>query len=286
MVTETTKAMFGWFIKILTIDSMRRRISTAFLSIILLLFFAGAMSLFELERVSHDTEEILMASKQNVDLAGEMISALKEQDDAMIHMAVVGESIADIQTYGTQCKESIERLQSTTKRAYDRMQLTENPTSLDSLIYFTTRINGLANDFLSGNIYRTVIDARIIDSTSTFSTQMWYLESYKPEYMNVSDQITEYMTGAQSTLGPDVNRLSHTARRAVTPVFISLAVMLVVVLMFYYFIHSYIIHPIERINRSLGDYLAYKVPFDANIPCRDELVTLRDRIIALIAKLR
>ena len=61
--------------------------------------------------------------------------------------------------------------------------------------------------------------------------------------------------------------------------------MLVVVLMFYYFIHTYIIHPIERINRSLGDYLAYKVPFDANIPCRDELVSLRDRIIALIAKL-
>lgn len=285
MVTETTKAMFGWFIKILTIDSMRRRISTAFLSIILLLFFAGAMSLFELERVSHDTEEILMASKQNVDLAGEMISALKEQDDAMIQMAVVGESIADIQTYGAKCKESIERLQSATKRAYDRMQLTENPTSLDSLIYFTTRINGLANDFLSGNIYRTVIDARIIDSTSTFSTQMWYLDSYKPEYMHVSDQITKYMTGAQSTLGPDVNRLSHTARRAVTPVFISLAVMLVVVLMFFYFIHTYIIHPIERINRSLGDYLAYKVPFDANIPCRDELVSLRDRIIALIAKL-
>lgn len=278
--------MFGWIKKILTIDSMRRRITTAFLSIILLLFFAGAMSLLELERVSHDTEEILLASKQNVDLAGEMISALKEQDDAMIHMAVVGESISDIQLYGQQCRESIERLQSATKIAHERMQLTENPTSLDSLVLFTTRINGLANDFLSGNIHRTAIDARMIDSMSTFTTQLWYLESYKPEYMHVSDQITKYMTGSQSTLGPDVNRLSHTARRAVTPVFISLAVMFVVVLMFYYFIRGYVITPIERINRCLGDYLAYKVPFDSNIPCRDELLTLRDRIIALISKLR
>ena len=121
MVTETTKAMFGWFIKILTIDSMRRRISTAFLSIILLLFFAGAMSLFELERVSHDTEEILMASKQNVELAGEMISALKEQDDAMIQMAVIGGTLKDIAPKLAPCEESIKRLSEASERAQKRI---------------------------------------------------------------------------------------------------------------------------------------------------------------------
>ena len=32
---------------------------------------------------------------------------------------------------------------------------------------------------------------------------------------NAADQIIKYMTGSETTLGPDVNRLSHTARRAV-----------------------------------------------------------------------
>ena len=271
---------------IFTINSISRRIRTAFMSIILLLFFSGAMSLFELERVSHDTEEILTASKTNVDLAGEMISALKEQDDAMIHMAVVGRTFSDITTYGVKCEESIRRLQDATRLAQEQMRLTETPLAADSLVLFTHRINGLANDFLSGNVLRTVAEAQAIDSTLTYSTRKWYLESYKPEYMNVSDQITKYMTGSQNTLGPDVNRLSHTARRAVTPVFISLVVMLVVVIMFYFFMKVYFIDPILRINRNLGDYLSYKMPFEADVSCRDEIATLRERIATLISKLK
>ncbi|MEE1167466.1 MAG: hypothetical protein UHS52_00435, partial [Alistipes sp.] len=81
-----------------------------------------------------------------------------------------------------------------------------------------------------------------------------------------------------------VNRLSHTARRSVTPVFISLLVMFVVVLMLYFFLKRLFVKPILRINRSLGDYLAYKVPFDKSISCRDEIEELRDRVDTLISK--
>ena len=112
------------------------------------------------------------------------------------------------------------------------------------------------------------------------------MDSYKPEYLNVSSQIIKYMTGSETTLGPDVNRLSHTARRAVTPVFLSLVVMLIVVFMLYFFMNHYLIKPIIRINDSLGDFLRYRVPFDNNISCRDEIASLRDRLIALIQKLR
>lgn len=99
-----------------------------------------------------------------------------------------------------------------------------------------------------------------------------------------TQHITEYMTGAHNTLGPEVNNLSHTARRAVTPVFISLMVMMVIVVMFHYFVNHYYVRPILRINRSLGDHLTYKKPFDGEIPCRDEMVALRDRIAQLVNK--
>ena len=89
-----------------------------------------------------------------------------------------------------------------------------------------------------------------------------------------------------TTLGPDVNRLSNTARRAVTPVFISLVVMIVVVLIFYYLLHVYFTKPILRINEELGEYLRFRTPFDSSIACRDEIASLRDRIVALIQKQR
>ena len=274
--------MFERLKKLLTISSIKRRIQLAFLSIILILCFSGAMSLFELERVSHDTEEILLASKQNVDLASDMIAALNEQNDAMINMAVIGGKLSDIAPHFRECENSIKHLTFAVERAEMIMSDTETPTATDSLVMFTNRINALAKSYINGEVH-SVIAA---DTLSNDTPHSWYVNSYKPEYVNVSKQITKYMTGSESTLGPDVNRLSHTARRAVVPVFIALVVMFVVVLMFYFVLRHYLVKPVLRINRALGDYLRYRIPFDENIACRDEIQTLRERIANLISKLR
>lgn len=274
--------MFDKLKKLFTINSIKRRIQFALLSLILLLCFSGAMSLFELERVSHDTEEILLASKQNVDLASDMITALNEQNDAMIYMAVIGGGLSDIAPHFRECESSIKHLSLAVERAHTSMSNTETPMATDSLVMFTNRINTLAKSYINGEVHSAIAS----DTLSYDSTHGWYVESYKPEYVNVSKQITKYMTGSESTLGPDVNRLSHTARRAVIPVFISLVVMLVVVLMFYLFLRHYMVKPVLRINNALGDYLRYRIPFDENIACRDEIQTLRDRISSLISKLR
>lgn len=265
---------------ILTLSSIRGRVRVAFASIILLLAFSGAMSLFELERVSHDTEEILRASKISTDLARDMVTALNEQNDAIIEMAVIGGNLVDITPHYNRCVESIELLNRATSLAQQRMVEIGSPTLTDSLIFYTTKINDLANSYINGDVHRFMLNSEEALDTP----HAWYVECYKPEYVNVSRQITKFMTGSESTLGPDVNRLSNTARRAVTPVFISLVVMVVVVLMLHYFLNYYLIKPIIRINSELGDYLRYRTPFDKEIPCRDEIRSLRDRIHQLITK--
>ncbi len=269
-------------VEIFTLKSIRGRVLLAFTSIVLLLVFSGALSLFELERVSHDTEEILLQSKMSTDLAREMVTVLNEQNDAMIEMAVIGGNIVDIAPYYNSCVESIERLSDATERARKRMEEIGSPEITDSLLYYTARINDLASSYINGDVHRAILS----DTLTNRTPHSWYVESYKPLYVNVSKQITKFMTGSESTLGPDVNSLSLTARRAVTPVFLSLVVMIVVTLMFYYFLHHYLIKPIIRINRSLGEYLRYRSPFDKDLACRDELKMLRDRIVILIAKLK
>ena len=269
-------------VEIFTLKSIKRRVQLAFTSIVLLLAFSGALSLFELERVSHDTEEILHQSKLSTDLAREIVTVLNEQNDAMIEMAVIGGNIVDIAPYYNSCVESIERLSDATERAHERMTEIGSPEITDSLMLYTARINDLTNSYINGDVHRAILSDTLVRRTP----HSWYVECYKPEYVNLSKQITKFMTGSESTLGPDVNSLSLTARRAVTPVFLSLVVMIVVTLMFYYFINHYLIKPIMRINRSLGEYLRYRAPFDKDIACRDEIESLRDRIMILIAKLK
>lgn len=269
-------------VEIFTLKSIKRRVQLAFASIILLLVFSGALSLFELERVSHDTEEILHESKISTDLAREIVTVLNEQNDAMIEMAVIGGEIFDIAPHYKRCMESIEHLTSASERAHARMTAMGNPQITDSLMLYTARINNLANTYIHGEVHREMMS----DTLAVLTTHSWYVERYKPEYVNLSKQITKFMTGSESTIGPDVNSLSLTARRAVTPVFLSLIVMIVVALMFYFFLNHYLIKPIMRINHSLGEYLRYRSPFDKDIACRDEIQSLRDRIMILIAKLK
>lgn len=274
--------MLKRLVEIFTLKSIKSRVQLAFASIILLLVFSGALSLFELERVSHDTEEILRQSKMSTDLAREMVTVLNEQNDAVIEMAVIGGNIVDIAPYYKGCVATIEHLASTAERAHERMTEVGSPEITDSLMLYTARINDLTSSYINGDVHRAILSDTLVRRTP----HSWYVECYKPEYVNLSKQITKFMTGSESTLGPDVNSLSLTARRAVTPVFLSLVVMIVVTLMFYYFIYYYLIKPVMRINRSLGEYLRYRSPFDKDIACRDEIKSLRDRINNLIAKLK
>ena len=274
--------MWKRFKALFSIQGVARRMRVAFLSIAMLLIFAGATSLLELERVSHDTEQLLMASEQNVDIAGDMLSALGDQNDAIIYMAVVGDSSSH---HRLKCENSISLLNSASQRAYDIMAASEYRAIADSLGKYTRELNALAREFLNGSVQRRIEMNSLMDTIpSNYSTHSWYVEEYKEGYINLSKQVSEYMTSSQNTLSPEVNHLSHTARRSVTPVFISLLVMFVVVLMLYFFLKKLYVKPILRINRSVGDYLAYKVPFDKSIACRDEIAELRDRIETLISK--
>lgn len=263
-------------------QGIARRMRVAFLSIVMLLFFAGATSLLELERVSHDTEQLLMANEQSVEIAGDMLSALSDQNDAIIYMAVVGDSSS---RYRLECESSMSMLNSAAQRAYEIMASSEYRGIADSLGKYTRELNQLAREWLDGGVHRRIESLNLNDSIPSLLTpRSWYVNEYKVGYINLSKQVSQYMTSSQNTLSPEVSRLSHTARRSVTPVFISLLVMFVVVMMLYFFLKKLYVKPILRINRSLGDYLTYKVPFDSNIACRDELGELRDRIETLISK--
>ena len=112
----------------------------------------------------------------------------------------------------------------------------------------------------------------------SFNGSDWYNAEYQSTYNTASSQILQVMTYAQNSLTPRAERLSRNAYRAVTPVFISLVVMIVILLMFYYFIMIYTVKPIVEINKSLGDWIRYKLPVIIKAECRDELEELKSKI--------
>ena len=250
---------------------LRKRVSVGFLSIVCLLFCSGMVSLVELSHLSRDTGEILRASDRNIELAKEMLDAAQEQNRALIRLSVFGDRSAD-----SLCRASLERLENTLlvaqEEAHDR-------SLLDSLAFATTELRLLTDRYLAGMQSAAVPAAS--DRPDSLGGR-WYNDEYEVLYGRLVSAVKNYMTSTQISLAPRAEQMKKNAYRAVTPVLISLAVMIAIVLMLYYFMTIYCVNPIVRMNKSLGDSLAFRVPFTVKAECRDEVLELRDKIETLI----
>ena len=94
------------------------------------------------------------------------------------------------------------------------------------------------------------------------------------------------MTSTQSSLAPRAEQMKKNAYRAVTPVLISLAVMIAIVLMLYYFMWIYCVSPILRMNKGLSDFLQFRMPFAVQGELNDEMRELKEKIDTLVAMVK
>ncbi len=245
---------------------IRKRISTGFLSIIALLFISGMISLFELNSLSQDTNKILSTNTHNIELAKAMLDAAQDQNTAFIHISVFKE-----RDYDSLAISSMDRLEQTLRAAQEAAL---DKAHLDSLASATSQIRLLTESYLA---FGTVAD-----SLSLSAENSWYRQEYEPHYERLTSAIKNYMTSTKGSLAPHAEKLQNNAYRAVTPVLISLLVMIATVMMLFYFTIIYCVKPIVNINKSLGNYISFRLPFDVKTVCQDEVLELKNRIDELI----
>lgn len=257
---------------------LRKRVTVGFLSIVCLLFFSGMVSFLELSHLSRDTGEILKANKRNIELAKEMLDAAHEQNIALIRLSVFGDRSCD-----SLCRKSMERLENTLLVAQSEAL---EKSFLDSLAFATTELRLVTDNYLAfGGAARASRASRADSLTALRPDSLggrWYSDEYQALYGRLTAAIKSYMTSTQSSLVPRAEQMKKNAYRAVTPVLISLAVMIAIVLMLFYFMSIYCVTPIERMNKGLGDWLSFRVPFAVKGDLKDEVLELKEKIEALI----
>ena len=250
---------------------LRKRVTVGFLSIVCLLFFSGMVSFLELSHLSRDTGEILKANKRNIELAKEMLDAAHGQNVALIHLAVFGD-----RSYDSLCRAELERLENTLLIAQNEAL---EKSFLDSLAFATTELRLVTDNYLAfGLAGSDSLNVAQVDSVGG----RWYNDEYEALYGRLTSAIKNYMTSTQSSLAPRAEQMKKNAYRAVTPVLISLAVMIAIVLMLYYFMTIYCVNPILGMNKGLGDYLSFRIPFTVKGECKDEMLELKEKIDTLI----
>lgn len=270
---------------------LRKRVTVGFLSIVCLLFFSGMISLLELGHLSRDTGEILKANARNIELAKEMLDAAHEQNVALIRLSVFGDRSSD-----SLCRASMARLENTLLVAQNEAL---DKSFLDSLAFATTELRIVTDNYLnfgemrsSDSMTHTGTAAPAAHHSAATAQKnapaadslgiKWYNEEYNELYGRLTAAIKNYMTSTQSSLAPRAEQMKKNAYRAVTPVLISVAVMIAIVLMLFYFMTIYCVVPIERMNKSLADWLTFRIPFTVKGDLKDEVLELKERIETLI----
>lgn len=250
---------------------MRRRVTIGFLSIVCLLFFSGLVSLVELSRLGRDTDDILQTSKRNIELAKAMLDAAHNHNVSMIRLSVFGD-----RSYDSVCLSSMERLENRLQTA--RREATDK-SFLDSLSFATTDLRVLTDKYLAFGTAEPD-DAAALRTDSEGAR--WYNDEYVGVYVRLTAAIKSYMTSMQSSLAPRTEQMKKYAYRAVTPVLISLLVMIAIVLMLFYFMTIYCVDPILRMNKGLGNWLTFRTPFSVKGDLKDEVLELKEKIETLI----
>jgi len=271
---------------------IRKRVTVGFLSIVCLLFFSGMLSFFELSHLSRATDEILKANQRNIELAKEMLDAAHEQNMAFIRLSVFREA-----EYDSLCRANMSRLERTLSLAQSEAV---DKSFLDSLAFATTELRLLTDRFLtefveeqrqtpavaavvdSLNLVIGAVDSTTVVAPAPTVADFVAQEQYDKLYRRLTAAIQTYMTSTQSSLAPRTEQMKKNAYRAVTPVLISLLVMIAIVLLLYYFMMLYCVNPIVRIDRSLGEWLHFRIPFRPKGDFQDELAELQEKIETLI----
>lgn len=271
---------------------MVKRVTIGFLSIVALLFIAGMISLYELGHLSNDAEKLMNESRSSMESAKEMLDAVHEHGTAVVHIVLLGHDVR----YDTLCRNSLVKLENTFTEVASNSK--NNPT-VDSLAISVAELHVMTEALLSSRIDGTALEDLIIDDfDDQFAMDLdekleaeaaainydiyWYDIQYDALRKKVAARINDYMTFAFTGLTPQTEQLSRNAYRAVTPVLISLLVMIAIVLMLFYFIMIYCVLPIKNIDKSLAEWLAFRKSFAVKAECRDELFSLKEHIEGLI----
>ena len=121
-------------------------------------------------------------------------------------------------------------------------------SALDSLTGATTELLVLTKMFL----------ATESPKAGDESGEVWYNEYYEKQYEKVVTAVRDYMTSTQSSLAPRAEQLKM----------------------------LYCVNPIVAMNKGLGQYLTFRIPFAVKAECKDEILELKEKIEALVAMLK
>lgn len=239
--------------------SLRFKIMSGFLILAVMLFAAGALSIYEFTNIGHSVQALLDENYKSINAAQNMIEALEREDSGVL-LLLSGEW---------------ERGRSTIEDADKAFQLAlgvakNNITIPGEAGYVETIIE-------SYEIYRSYWNQPIV-KTPKGGDLNWYFNQVHLAFLEAKTQVNRLMTLNAETLYNTASSLKNRAGRAIMPGVVAVISALIFTAVFNFFINLYFISPIKKLTSGIRDYTKTGKESGFRLNSRDEIGELAKAI--------
>ena len=238
---------------------LRPKIISGFLILALMLFIAGAWTIYELKNMGSSVQAILDENYKSIMAAKTMNEAL-EREDSGILLLMLG--------HWSEGRNILEAADAQFEKGLETAA--HNITIPDEQSY----IDKIRSSYQE---YRSVWEKPIVD-TQKQGNLNWYFERAHESFLKVQSAVNELMFHNDQFMFDTAYHLQNKANRLVMPGVVAIISALIFSFLFSFFVNYYFISPIVNITESIKRFMERKEPFDVQIETNDEINDLADSI--------
>ena len=244
--------------------NLRFKIFSGFLIMAVMLFAAGALSIYELKNIGHSVQSLLDENYRSINAAKNMIESLEREDSGVL-LLLSGEW---------------ERGRSTIEDAHEHFQeamdIAKNNITIPGEAAYVAAI------MESYEVYRSNWNQPIV-GTIKEGDLSWYFNQAHLSFLEAKTQVNRLMTLNDKTLYHTASALKNRAERAIMPGLVAIVSALIFTAVFNFFINIYFISPIKELTAGIHNYIKKGERPGFRVKSRDEIADLADAIEELSA---
>ena len=243
---------------------IRRKIYSGFVILGVVLLLSGVIAIYEFVNMRNRVSQVVTDNVTTINTVSLLLKVTDEYNFALlISMGDTGAAAIPDMKHDTRFSDYM-------NAAKDKYTDVREINMADSVVFaYTAYIHVMK-------------EAKYVWQGEYQSKRAWYFNRLYPVYMRLRGYIQQLMQLSQDSLAENSKDLSHSFYRTLMPCVVAVAVGIVLVILFNYFINYYFIKPLLSITKGITNYVMYRKSYSLHFDSDDEIQELNQNVAELV----
>lgn len=239
--------------------SLRNKILSGFLILVLMLAIAGAWSIYHFQFIGNRINKMIEKEYKTVNSAIVMLHALEREDSAIL-----------LSLLGNLRESSIILVKADSTFLSGLAQAKESILNDDQRVL----IDEIEKNY---SLFKNTWNNLTMSSSSEEMLQSYFDDTHI-EFLMVNNAIEKLLLANEKAIYNTTTTLKDLANRATMPGIIAIIAALIFTIMFSYFVYFYFISPLNKINKAVKNYKKSGGKINIKVNSNDEIGELAENV--------